>query len=557
MKWITILLLSGGLAFGQEAGLDDLEAKQGEVPGEEMKEFEKYDAGLVIAKPIAALKAPRFWEGVGDVGLTVFSKNENVQKHVNHGFALLHASWDFEAYRHFAEALKEDPNCLMAYCGVVLALTNPEHEFKEERARAVNRMLSLAEEKGSKEGTFYFPDLERGYAFSLGILLTDGVVEGASAFRKVARRYPKDIQLTLLAAFLSRGGYSEFGDVRPAQASALRVVKGLLKEFPDNAFVMNFLVMMQAEAPYQAADFKGELLGYSKKLVELSGGKMPTWHALLGHMAWRCGDLELAEASFTRAIELYTSWQEEDGVANADADGLVKAKIFLAAVKYAKDDLEAGVAILNEVNGWELGADRKLSSVAVTLRWQGNLLPFHLYLARGAEGDLEKAKNLLPQMIGKREKVDGFRMVLDGYSLLLRVMDQVKNGKVMEAKRTHAVYGQLLEEMKEARGEIMKTRQYTDYMRHYRALFTHHLEMTGILSGRSELAYNWFKSAADSQRPGSRLLPNPILYPMELRLAQYFIGKDNPEEALRFAKEGAARMPYCPRSRALVEKLEK
>lgn len=555
MRWLLFLFAGMSLVCAQEGAVDELEVKGGEAR-DAGKEFEKYDVGLVIAKPIADLKPPRFWEGVGDVEMVVFAKNEEVQRHVNHGFALLHASWDFEAYRHFAAALKEDANCLMAYCGIVLALTNPEHEFKEERARALQRMISLAEEKGEKEGSFYFPDLERGYAYSIGILLTDGLVKGAEAFRKVARRYPKDMQLTLLAAFLSRGGYSEFGDVRPAQSSALRVVEGMLKAFPENTFVMNFLVMMKAEAPYQAVDFEEELLPYSKKLVELSDGKMPTFHALLGHMAWRCGELDLAQSSFERAIELYSAWKEENGIANADADGLVRAKIFLAAVHYAKEDLEKGLELLKEVSSLELAEGRELSAVALAQKWHANLLPFHLYLARGGKGDLERAKAALPKMIGKKDAgFDAYRMVLDGYTLYLRAVGQVQAGNYAQARQTHALMAKALNELKRRRVDVMKTRQFTDFSRHFTALFAHHLELAGMISGDNPLAFNWFKSAIDAQRPGTRLLPQPILYPMELRMAQYYLGKGMKKEAREYAELGLERMPYCPRSKEFLERL--
>jgi len=94
---------------------------------------EKFDYNKVIAPPIKAMGPPEFWNGVGSLNLLVSTGSKEAEEHVKQGFALLHGQWDVEAYRHFSAALAHDDTCLLAYCGVVLSVLNPEHEWKAYR----------------------------------------------------------------------------------------------------------------------------------------------------------------------------------------------------------------------------------------------------------------------------------------------------------------------------------------------------------------------------------------------------------------------------------------
>lgn len=520
---------------------------------------EKFDVNSVIAAPVRDLGEPKFWEGVGDLDLMVFTDDDSVRKHVNQGFVLLHASWDFEAYRHFTTALKKDPNCLMAYCGIVLSLANPAHEWKGERARAFNRMITLAEYKVGEgdDAKWYYPDIERGYAFCIATLFTEGTAPAAQSFRKLATKYPKDLQLQLLAAFLERGGYSEFGDVRPSQRRSLEKIKALVDEHPENPLVLNFWLMMQAEAPYQAVDILNVLMPTAKKLVILSEGKMPTWHAVLGHMAWRCGELELARISFEQSIELYSKWQKENGVTDADATGLIRAKIFLAAVYYDEGKTEEALKLLAEVNSISIPQDRMFSQSAIAIRWHANLMPFGIYLAKGQEGDLAKAAEALPKMVGRPETgFDPYKATLDAYTVYVRALEAIAAGKLEEARVLHSKMAEHLILMQKAQSQMISQPYFADYARIFSALSVHHLELAGLITDNEGAAFNLFKAAIDKQLTSSRLLPPETLYPMEYRLAEYYQKREQKDEALKYVKEGLKRMPSCPKSKALLKSLE-
>jgi len=171
---------------------------------------EKFDYRKVIAPPIKSMGKPQFWKGVGDLNLLVSTSNEVAEKHVKQGFALLHAQWDVEAYRHFAAALEEDNDCLLAYCGVVMSMLNPEHEWKNYRNIALNRMTTLCEHKQMLGGegdegaglVYTFPANERHFAVAIIQLLTEGYVLGSQSIIALADKYPNDIQFALWMSIL-------------------------------------------------------------------------------------------------------------------------------------------------------------------------------------------------------------------------------------------------------------------------------------------------------------------------------------------------------------------
>jgi len=92
MKWI----LACGIALSAVV-LAEEKAKESSVT-------ETFDVKGVIAEPVAKLSKPAMLPQAGEPHLLIFSSSLEAQEHVRQGFAMIHASWDFEAYRHFTTA---------------------------------------------------------------------------------------------------------------------------------------------------------------------------------------------------------------------------------------------------------------------------------------------------------------------------------------------------------------------------------------------------------------------------------------------------------------------
>lgn len=546
MKWIfpCAIALCSSLPVSAEA----------EAAATEVAEVtESFDVSSVIAEPVAKSADPVVRVELGEPKLLVFSESLVAQKHVRAGFAAIHASWDFEAYRHFAKALQADPQCLMAYCGVVLSLANPQHEFNEQRAKAFNRMLSLAEHK--VDGEFYYPENERMYAVGTAELMVNGVASSSKVFRALAGEYPNDLQAQLLAAFLSRGGYNELGNARMSQRSIVSLLEDLVERHPEDPMVLNFLIMVQAEAPSSAVDFKKDMLPLAEKLVELSEGTVPSWQSLLGYIAWRSGEPKIAETAFTKSIDLYKEWMAEANVGYADCEGLIRAQTFLATVLNSQGKTAEAKKLVGEANLYEFPKGREDSAGALTVKWQIKLMPLRMMLETD---DLSGAKKALPEVAkSTKGKLEPYSAIIIGYSHYIDAVELVKAGKSNDARRKHARLAVFLSELQEQRPKMSVSSEFRDFVRSLNTLKVLHKELTARIAGSNGLAYNWYQTAIESQGAESRLLAPDILYPMEFRMAKHLATSADSSETKLFYEKALTMRPCYQKAQAAIDKLEK
>ena len=111
-----------------------------------------------IPAPVKALGKPAMMNFPGGIQMAVSAATEEAQAHVNQGLNHLHGGWEFEASRHFAAAMREDPECLLAHWGMVMSLLNPSPETGAARNAATDRLLDLDRPgKGHRTGARLLP----------------------------------------------------------------------------------------------------------------------------------------------------------------------------------------------------------------------------------------------------------------------------------------------------------------------------------------------------------------------------------------------------------------
>jgi tetratricopeptide (TPR) repeat protein len=518
----------------------------------------KFDYKSVIAPPIQAMATPNMWEGegrnIGELNIPVSTNDELVQKHVRQGFALIHAQWDVEAYRHFAAALKREPDCLMAYCGVVMSLLNPQHEWKEYRARAINRMLSLAEHKSGTgdDAEFVFPTNERDYAIAIGSLVVNGLDAGAASFTVLAEKYPNDLQLALLAPFFNRGRYDSFGSSDDKQDKAVKAVKDLLDENPDNPLVTNFYIMMKIEAPHNAVDQKASVLPYAKKLVEQGGANYPGWQMTLGYSAWRTGDMELARDSFQKAASLYEDWRKESNAEISECDGLMRAYSFLTLIHFQMgDDKNLDIALKKLTEGSNA---REGSAVYAINSWSHQMIRVNMFLADGDKAAIKNMLKSLPKINSEDNSKELFNLMIKGYQAYGLVKSYKFSGNDEKSVMMLELLGRLLVELNDKRAQIRNQPYFNQYLILVKSLKVYHFELTAEMAGDLG-AYSFLQDAIDQQAQPTRRYPPNILYPMEYKLAEYYENKGNIKKARETYKLAHERMPSHPESRLAYERL--
>lgn len=457
--------------------------------------------------------------------VAVSASDAAAQDHVLRGISHLHGGWDFEAYRHFAAALAVDPECLMAHWGVAMALIDPVPDLRDERDAALRRMLQLVEEG---KGT----DLEQAYAWALTVFFNEGPAQAADAFRKVSEKYPNDIQLKMISAAFGRTGYDEDGLATPDQERVEKSLKALVEQMPDHPLVLNAYLTVRAEAPDLREDVE-----LARKLCRIAPDYAPFRH-LLGHYEWRTGGHARAVDAFARAAELYVDWMKELKLEPIDCPGWVKAECFRAVALASMGDYPTALAAARAVAGIKVPAENVSGEGARMLLWEARTLPVRILMRRSGPGDTAAAIAALPSK--DSQKLYGEKSLAtwyyQGLAFILEARKAIDAGDLEEARKIAQALTLHGERFAETRGASQAFGESSYRLRAFQALEIGAAEILGqiAMKGKGTIApaYNWFRAGVDRQVRPSMLMPPSVLLPMEVRLAEYHLAADEPQQAV-------------------------
>lgn len=509
------------------AGVLTLASPAAEVP----------DADAAIPAPVKALGKPAMTAFPGGIRMAVSASTEEAQAHVLQGLNHLHGGWEFEASRHFAAALGEDPECLLAHWGMIMCLLNPTPETSAARIAASERMLALIEEG---KGT----ELERGYAYGLVKYMHEGPASAADAFRKVSAKFPNDMQAAVFAAIFSRGGFDDAGDATPDQQKAEKELLALVDKFPQSMAPLNALLFIHAEAPDLTLT-----LWLARRLVQMMPDYPPYAH-LSGHYEWRCGHHALAASAFGRAVDLYQNWMAEQKVTTADCPEWVKAECCRIVALTSQGEQETARAAARKLASTPFIDARPSSPGNRFLLWEARTMPARLLLRSATKGTTKEAAASLPKPaeIAKfREHslaywwIDGLRLAVEARRLMdVSVYDRAR--EVIEALSGH------IETMARTKNYASANGELSSWSRSHRGLEILVSELRGELTmvgpaAKRGTAYNWFSAAADRQRPATLLLPPAVLTPMASRLGEYHLVSKQPAEAIESYQRAITAFP--------------
>lgn len=490
-----------------------------------------------IPAPVKALARPTLTEFPEGVQMAVTAATEEAQTHVNQGINHLHGGWEFEASRHFAAAMREDPECLLAHWGMLMTLLSPSPESADARAATTDRLLALIDQgKGS--------ELERGYAYAIVKYLEDGPNGAANAFRKISEKFPNDLQSPIFAALFGRDGYDELGSARAGQEAAEQNLLALVKKNPLTPLPLNALLTIRAEAP----DLSNSL-ELANKLHEISPTYPPHTH-LLGHYQWRCGNPKSAVSSFTLAASSFDNWMKSNKASAADCPEWVKSECYRIVAINSLGDFKTAIAAAKKVAKTPFPATRGDSPGARVIFWDAESLPARISLQHALPGDAADALAFM----GKSGKLpperknslshwwnDGLRIVLETQ----RLIDSGELENARAALNALAFHG---ENMAKSQQAASASGERSAWTRAFRALET----MAGSLRGRIILegpqdrigtAYNWFSSAADGQRPAPMMFPPMVLTPMAIHLGKFYLTTGKPGDAITAYQRALATFP--------------
>lgn len=490
-----------------------------------------------IPASVKALKEPAIFPFHKGLVTAISSSSELAQLQTVQGLNHLHGGWEFEAMRHFAIAMKEDPHCLMAHWGMAMAMLSPSPETDACRLATTERMLQLISDG---EGT----ELERGFAYGLVKYIEEGPTGSATAFGKIANKYQGEMQAEIFAALFGRGGYDELGSATPDQENAETRLEKMIATDPDSALPLHALLLIRAEAP----DLTGSL-EMARHLCQMVPDYAPYFH-LLGHYEWRCGNHREAASAFNNAASLYSQWMKDNGAMPADCEGWVRAECYRVIALASRGDFDNALASAEKIAKTTLDPKRPGAAGTRQLLWDAKTLPARVLLRRSAAGDSAKALASLPtpdEGAPFRELslsywwVDGLRIALEAQ----RLLDAGASQKCAETIGALSYHGEAMSKRQQIAAAIGES---SEWRRSFLALEVLAAELRGryALAGPTEghgSAFNWFRAAADRQKPSSMLETPPLLTPMAMRLGDYFLARNQPDKAVEAFEEALKNFP--------------
>ncbi|MCW1884367.1 hypothetical protein OKA04_06460 [Luteolibacter flavescens] len=525
------LLLALAFSVGLPAVAEEKAAPVGQVDAVP-------EADAVISGRLKGLPVPTPPPIPKGIVMAVTSADPEAQKHVLAGLTNIHGGWDFEAYRHFCAALALDPDCLMAHWGVAVALINAEPDLVDERNAALKRMIALVK---ADVGT----DLEQAYAYSIAVFYERGAAAAAETIRKASVKFPNDLQLKLLTAAFGRSGYDEMGKANPDQEKAESLLDELLTSFPDHPLILHAYLTIRAEAP----DLRGDL-ARAERLCQLAPDYAPFLH-LLGHYQLRNGNATQAADAFARSAKLYQEWMEETKLGRVDCPGWVKAECYRAAALAAKGDYANALATAKAVAAIEVKPERAGSEGGQLVMWEGRTLEARLLMRRGLKGDAALALKTLPDPAKQKpyEKVSHAVWFYQGLAIVLEARKSLEEGKINDARQIVDALTLHGERMGQTRQSASVAGERSTWSRGYNALEIAASEMRGALAMAGPKdgivsAFNWYRAALDRQTSASMLMPPIALLPMETRLAEYYIARNEPKAAIDILIEAQAKYTH-------------
>ena len=495
------------------------------------------DVEAAIPPPVKALGVPAMMDFPGGIKMAVSAATDDAQAHCNQGLNHLHGGWEFEASRHFAVAMREDPECLLAHWGMIMCLLNPTPETGPARNAATDRLLYLVDHG---KGT----ELERGYAYSLMKYIESGPAGAATAFHKVAGKFPNELQAGVFAALFGRGGYDDSGDATPDQQAAEKSLHDIIANNPLSPVPLNALLVIRAEGPDLT-----DSLESARKLCRMVPDYGPFLH-LLGHCEWRCGNHLAAAAAFGRAAELFKAWMKEQKAGVADCPEWAKAECYRIVALASHGDFDTACAAATKLAATPLPADRPASPGSRFLQWDGKSLPARLLLAQAKHGYANEALRSLPkpdEMKALHQHslaywwLDGLRLYLDAQRLI-EAKDLAGARDVVNALSQHG------EAMANTQNAAAASGERSSWNRAFRALEVLASDARGRLAmagpeNQRGIAYNWFSAAADRQHPAPMLCPPMVLTPMAIRLGEFHLASQQAADAIDSYQRALADFP--------------
>ncbi len=252
------------------------------------------------------LPAPKLMNGIGNSGLKIQTASEKTQAYFNQGISLLHDFWDFEAYRSFNEAIRNDSTAIMPYWGL-LQMPTPDKDsvFKANLTNAVKKIKELLPKANEHERLY------AEIALLKDSLKRKAYPEMIKKWELIVFKYPDDVEAKLFLALNKMSGFDT--DMKPNEGQMYS--EFLLREIQriapnSHAFHHYWIHLKENCCPEEAlasADLLTSLAPASGHIVHMPG-----------HIYNRVGNYKNAYDAFVAAVKVDSAYMKNEGIEEVD-----------------------------------------------------------------------------------------------------------------------------------------------------------------------------------------------------------------------------------------------
>ncbi len=252
------------------------------------------------------LPPPKLMAGIGNSKLKIETKSQKTQAYFNQGISLLHDFWDFEAYRAFKEAIRNDSNAIMPYWGL-LQTPGPDADsvYKSNKEMAVKQLKKLMVTANEHEKLYaeicLLKDSLKGKAYP----------EISKKYELIIHKFPDDIDAKLFLALSKMSGYDIDMNPMAGQMYSEFLLKDVQRSDPNNHGFHHYWIHLMEHCCPERAIASAELL---TSLAPASGHivHMP------GHIYNRVGNYKKAHDAFVAAVKTDSAYMKNEGIEEVD-----------------------------------------------------------------------------------------------------------------------------------------------------------------------------------------------------------------------------------------------
>lgn len=369
---------------------------------------------------IHQLPAPKLMKGIGNSDMKIMTKSEKTQAYFNQGLSLLHDFWDFEAYRAFKEAIRNDSTAIMPYWGL-LQTPGPDEDcvYKNNKAIAVAQLKKLV--LTANEHEKLYAEIS---------LLSDSLKEKAypemeKKYEIIIHQFPDDIDAKLFLALSKMSGFDTEMKPKDGQMYSEFLLKDVQRAAPNNHALHHYWIhLMEHCCPERAvasADILTSLAPASGHIVHMPG-----------HIYNRIGNYKKAHDAFVDAVKTDSAYMKNEGIEEVDNWNYIHNINYLINNCVHDGRHNEGLYYAERLKNMPVNRNRK-KIYDGTFFNQGLLAPAKMEMAFG---NWEKAASKFESVTDKDSVFSFPNMEFkNGLTLFVKGMDALSKNKLQDAEK--------------------------------------------------------------------------------------------------------------------------